>query len=378
MRRHLVVLLSGALFLAGCSGVANPGDSTAQTAETSLCGETLQEIIQAAQSEGSLTLLATPDDWANYRTIIDGFEADYGINVEVVLPFASSAEELEYVAANAGKPGRPDVIDIGPSFTTEAIERGLVSPYKPTTWSQIPGSLKDSDGNWIGTYFGLFTIGVDPAAVSDVPASWSDLENPQYRNQVVLRDDPRKSGTAFAAVVAAALANGGSYDDITPGIDYFGRLAALGNLRVEPVTRERILAREYPIMLDWAYNLASVQPELAEINAELTIQVPRDGVYGSYYAQSITNDPEHPCAARLWMEHLLGDAAAIGRLNGLAIPARFAAIDAYDLVPPAIAKILPSSNAIYVLQFPTTAQLAIMNEQLQAQWGAKVESRLDS
>jgi putative spermidine/putrescine transport system substrate-binding protein len=371
-----VVLLSGVLFLAGCTGGTNAGDLSSQPVESTLCGETLQEIIQAAQGEGSLTLLATPDDWANYRTIIDGFEADYGIAVEVVLPFASSAEELEYVAANAGKPGRPDVIDIGPSFTSEAIERGLVTAYKPTTWSQIPSSLKDADGYWIGTYFGLFTIGVNTAVVTEVPARWSDLEDPQYRDQVVLQDDPRKSGTAFAAVVAAALANGGSYDDITPGIDYYGRLAGLGNLRVEPIASEGVLKGDYPIVLDWAYNLAPMRQDLAELDTELAIQVPRDGVYGSYYAQAITNDPEHPCAARLWMEHLLGDAAAIGRLNGLAKPARFAAIDAYDLIPPAVAEILPSSNAIYVLQFPTTAQLALMDQQLQEQWETKVQSRL--
>jgi putative spermidine/putrescine transport system substrate-binding protein len=376
VRGRLVVLLSGVLFLAGCTGGTNAGDLSSQPVESTLCGETLQEIIQAAQAEGSLTLLATPDDWANYRTIIDGFEADYGIAVEVVLPFASSAEELEYVAANAGKPGRPDVIDIGPSFTSEAIERGLVTAYKPTTWSQIPSSLKDADGYWIGTYFGLFTIGVNTAVVTEVPARWSDLEDPQYRGQVVLQNDPRKSGTAFAAVVAAALANGGSYDDITPGIDYFGRLAGLGNLRVEAIAPEGVLTGDYPIVLDWAYNLAPMRQDLAELDTELVIQVPRDGVYGSYYAQAITNDPEHPCAARLWMEHLLGDAAAIGRLNGLAKPARFAAIDAYDLIPPAVAEILPSSNAIYVLQFPTTAQLALMNQQLQEQWETKVQSRL--
>lgn len=363
--------------LSACTG-ADPADESTQGGGSALapCGDTLQEITQAAQAEGSLTLIATPDDWANYRTIIDGFEADFGIGVDVVLPFASSAEELEVVTNSAGQPGRPDVIDIGPSFTTEAVERGLVSAYKPTTWSQIPDSLKDADGQWIGTYFGLLTIGANTDLVDDVPTTWQELEDPRYRGQVVINDDPRKSGTGFAAVVAAALANGGSYDDITPGIDYFARLADQGNLRVEPITPEGVVAGEFPIMLDWAYNLAPVQRQLAGVGTQIEIHVPRDGIFGSYYAQAITNDPEHPCAARLWMEHLLGDAAAIGRLNGLAIPARFAAIDAYNLIPPAIAEILPSSNDIYALQFPTADQLAVMNQQLQDQWGAKVQARL--
>lgn len=373
----LIGAVIGVLALSACAE-ANSADDSSTAPQSALdpCGDTLQEITQAAQAEGSLTLIATPDDWANYRTIIDGFEADFGIGVDVVLPLASSAEELEVVANSAGQPGRPDVIDIGSSFTTEAVDRSLVTAYKPTTWSQIPDSLKDADGRWIGTYFGLLTLGIDTTVVDDVPTSWAELEDPRYRGQVVVNDDPRKSGTGFAAVVAAALANGGSYDDITPGIDYFARLAALGNLRVEPITPEGAIAGKFPIMLDWAYNLAPLQRQRTEGESKIEIHVPRDGIFGAYYAQAITSDPEHPCAARLWMEHLLGDAAAIGRLNGLAIPARFAAIDAYDLIPPAIAGILPSSNDIYALQFPTEDQLARMNQQLQEQWETKVQSRL--
>jgi putative spermidine/putrescine transport system substrate-binding protein len=364
--------LVGALVLTSC-GQSTPGDETSPTVDsTAPCGATLQELTAAAQEEGGLTLIATPDDWANYRTIIDGFEADYGITVQVVEPFASSAEELTAVSQRIGQPGRPDVIDIGASFTTEAIERDLVSAYQPTTWSQIPDSLKDADGRWIGTYFGLLTIGTNTDMVQVVPESWADLAHPRYRGQVVLNGDPRQSGTGFAAVVAAALANGGSYEDITPGIDYFATLARSGNLRVQTITPEAVIAGEIPIMLDWAYNLA---PLAGQVSA-LDIHVPRDGIFGSYYAQAITVDPEHPCAARLWMEHLLGDAAAIARLNGLAIPARFAAIDAYNLVPEAIAEILPSSNDIYALQFPTQQQLETMSAQLQEQWATKVASSL--
>lgn len=376
MRTSWAAVLVGALALTACTQGTNGDDPSQATDGTTPCGATLQELTASAKAEGSLTLIATPDDWANYRAIIDGFKADYGIVVNVIDPFASSAEELEVVSSSAGQPGRPDVIDIGASFTTEALERDLVSAYRPTTWSQIPDSLKDADGRWIGTYFGLLTIGANADLVDDIPMTWVDLEDPRYRGQVVLNGDPRQSGTGFAAVVAAALANGGSYEDITPGIDFFARLADRGNLVVQTVTPEAVLSGEIPIMLDWAYNLAPVQRDLAELGGTLEIHVPRDGIFGSYYAQSITKDPEHPCAARLWMEHLLGDAAAIGRLNGLAIPARFAAIDAYDLIPPSIAEILPSSNDIYTLQFPTPQQLGVMNEQLQEQWEAKVESRL--
>ena len=153
-----------------------------------------------------------------------------------------------------GEAGRPDVIDINPAFIQQALDQDLVTAYQPTTWSQIPDSLKDPQGRWIGTYYGLLTIGANTAIVDMVPTTWKDLADPRYRGQVVLNGDPRQSGTGFAAVVAAALANGGSFTDITPGIDYFARLAQLGNLRVETIRPEAVASGDVPIMLDWAYN----------------------------------------------------------------------------------------------------------------------------
>ena len=41
--------------------------------------------------------------------------------------------------------------------------------------------------------------------------------------------DPRKAGSAFAGVMAASLANGGSPDDIMPGIQFFADLKKEGN-----------------------------------------------------------------------------------------------------------------------------------------------------
>ena len=373
----LAALSLAALTLTACGDVApNSGSESAAKGPLAPCGVTIQELTQSASAEGALTLIATPRDWANYASIIDAFEADDGIRVDVVVPYATSAEELDFVSASAGEAGRPDVIDINPAFIQQALDQDLVTAYQPTTWSQIPDSLKDPQGRWIGTYYGLLTIGANTAIVDMVPTTWKDLADPRYRGQVVLNGDPRQSGTGFAAVVAAALANGGSFTDITPGIDYFARLAQLGNLRVETIRPEAVASGDVPIMLDWAYNLTSARSTLQGQGGDLAIHVPRDGIFSSYYAQAITKDPEHPCAARLWMEHLLGDAAAIARLNGFAIPARFASIDAYGLIPPATQEILPSSRDIYALQFPSSNELALMNAQLEQQWGDKVAAVL--
>ena len=66
--------------------------------------------------------------------------------------------------------------------------------------------------------------------MKDPPTTFAELKDPQYKGQVALNGDPRKAGAGFAAVVAAALANGGSFDDIMPGIQFFADLKKSGNL----------------------------------------------------------------------------------------------------------------------------------------------------
>ena len=44
-----------------------------------------------------------------------------------------------------------------------------------------------------------------------------------------LNNSPTTAGAAFAAVYAAALANGGSLGNIAPGITYFTQLKSIGN-----------------------------------------------------------------------------------------------------------------------------------------------------
>jgi putative spermidine/putrescine transport system substrate-binding protein len=95
-------------------------------------------------------------------------------------------------------------------------------------------------------------------------------------------------------------------------------------------------------------------------------------VYGSYYAQSVVKDAVHPCAARLWLEHITGNDGALGYLEGGAIPARFAALDAAGLITDDMKKNLPSAELISSLTFPTQAQIESMKQQITDNWGPMV------
>ena len=374
-------IAAGALLLAACSsGSSDSGSSSAapeSSAATSAaagaeCGTTIDEIAAKAKEEGRVNLIALPDTWANYRGILDSFTAKYGIEAPVMNPDASSADELTAVETLRGQPDMPEVLDIGPSFVQQAKDAGYLESYKPVVWDEIPPSLKGEDGTWVGSYYGVLAIATNATIQPNVPKTWADLKKPEYKGQVTINGDPREAGAAFAAVVAAALANGGSFDDVMPGIEYFAELKRLGNLQTIDVTEAAVLSGEVPIALDWTYNFPGLRPALEEAGFDFQVVVPADGVYGGYYAQSVVTEAPHPCAARLWLNHLVSDEGALVYLEGGAIPARYAALLEKGLISDEIAANLPPAETIAAISFPTQEQTDKAKALITENWGPMV------
>ena len=385
MRRLIPAIAAVALLAAACSSgtststesSAAPESSAAAPASSAAaggaeCGTTVEEIAAKAKEEGKVNLIALPDTWANYRGIIDSFVEKYGIEAPVMNPDASSADELTAVETLRGQPDMPEILDIGPSFVQQAKDAGYLEAYKPTTWEEIPASLKGEDGSWVGAYYGILAIATNATIQPNVPKTWADLKKPEYKGQVTINGDPREAGAAFAAVMAASIANGGSFDDIMPGIEYFAELKKLGNLQTIDVTEAAVLSGEVPIALDWTYNFPGLRPALEEAGFDFQVVVPNDGVYGGYYAQSVVTEAPHPCAARLWLEHIVGNDGALGYLEGGAIPARYAALLDQGLITDEIAANLPPAEQIAAIEFPTQAQIDKAKEVITEQWGPMV------
>ena len=369
-------LLLAVASLAGCASTGASSPATTSSASTHPCGDTLRDIVAHAQDEGTVTLIGTPLDWANYGAVIDSFRDMYGLQVRVIDPDASSSQELDAVRATVGSPDRPDVIDIGSAFTLQAVDEGLVEPYRTTNWPQLSAAMKDPDGAWIGAYYGLMSIATNTTVQPVVPQTWADLLDPRYHGQVVLAGDPLKSGTGFGAVVAAALANGGSLDDLRPGIEYFARLMHSGNLRImTDGTTAALAAGDAPIVIDWAYSIAQPGNDFGLPGSPIALTIPSDGVYGAMYTQSIVADPPHPCAARLWMEHITSDTGALGFANGLAIPARLPSLEAYGLITDELRQRLPRSSVLNALVLSDPSRLVAARKQVDALWGPMVMGR---
>jgi putative spermidine/putrescine transport system substrate-binding protein len=338
-------------------------------AEGSIGG--MDKLIAAAKKEGHLNTIALPRDWADYGEIMDTFQAKYHITIANANPLGSSAQEVQTIKSFKGQSRAPDVVDVSPPFANLGKQQGLYVPYKVATWDTIPGNLKDAHGYWIGDYWGVQSFLSNNNVVKEPPKDWDDLLSHKLKGMVAIDGDPRLAGDAFAAVMAASLANGGSLDNIEPGITFFAKLKKIGNWNPTDAYTANIAKGTTPIAIKWDYLNLATRDEMKG-NPAATVTIPKHGVYGGYYCQAISKYAPNPNAAKLWLEYLYSDAGQLMFLKGYTHPARYLDLAAKHKIPASLARRLPPVIAYKQVKFATLKQLAAASKILQEQWGPKM------
>jgi putative spermidine/putrescine transport system substrate-binding protein len=299
------------------------------------------------------------------------YSKKYGIKVNSEGQDDSSAEEVQAIKSLKGQSRAPDSFDISPSFAILATQQGLLSPYKPTNWATIPRAMKDPGGHWAGPYWGAISFGTNTKVVKTPPKSWDDLKNPAYKGMVALDGDPRSAGDAFGAVFGAALAHGGSLDNIEPGINFFADLKKMGNFIPAGISAANIAKGATPIAVQWDYENLAFKQEFKG-NPPFEVTIPGDGVFGNYYCDGVSKYAANPNAARLWMEYLFSDEGQLVYIGGYAHPARYKDLVKRNKIPSRLAALLPPPQEYAHVQFPTVKQTNVATKVLQEQWGRKV------
>ncbi|WP_371666310.1 MULTISPECIES: ABC transporter substrate-binding protein [unclassified Streptomyces] len=366
------VLAAAALGLSACGltsadGASNSG-SKAATAVSAQDAGGLDTLVAAAKKEGKLNAIALPRDWANYGEIIDTFEKKYGIKVEVENPDASSQDEIAAVTSRKGQDRSPDVIDVGSAFAISAAQQNLLAQYRVSAFDQIPQEQKDAQARWYNDFGGYVSIGCDAARVKKCPKTFADLLDPQYKGQIALTGNPTKSGSAFGAVYAAALANKGSFDDIKPGLDFFARLKNSGNFNPVESSPATIQKGETPISINWDYLNAGYVDELRAKGVDWKVSVPADGVYAQYYSQAIVKWAPHPAAARLWQEFLYSPEGQNLWVKGHARPVLMPSMQKAGTLDTTVAAKLPQAPGGKTA-FPTEDQVSKAKQDVVQGWG---------
>lgn len=336
------------------------------TATSASEGGGMKALVKAAEKEGQLNVIALPDGWANYGEIMSSFQKKYHIHITDYNPDGSSSEELTSITNDKGTSKEPDVVDVGPSFALVGAKQGLFAPYKVAAWNNIPADSKAANGDWYFDYGGYESIGYNAADFrSDPPTSFASLLKPEFKGAVALDGNPTSAGAAFGAVYAAAIANGGSFSNIAPGLSYFHRLVAAGNFVPVLSTAAAIESGQERVAIDWDY-LAVAEAQEVKGKVDWKVFVPASGHYASYYAQAISKYAPDPAAARLWEEYLYSAKGQNLWLKGYASPIELAAMEKNGTVNKAYLAKIP--NVKGVPTFPTQAQLAKASALVISQW----------
>jgi putative spermidine/putrescine transport system substrate-binding protein len=366
----LLAMAAAALLAAGLTTSCAPpekkdgqGGNAASTATSAADFGGMDGLIEAAKKEGELNVIALPPDWANYGAIIEAFTAKYGIKVNSAQPGASSQEEINAAQQQKGRSTAPDVFDLGQSVALANTD--MFAPYKVEHFAEISDSFKDPDGRWVNDYGGYMSIGYDSAKVGAI-AGVDDLLKPELKGKVALNGDPTQAGAAFSGVMMVAVAQGGSPDDIAPGVEFFRKLNQAGNfLPVDP-TPATIASGQTPVVIDWDYlNVAQ-----AKKVPTWKVVIPHNAAVAGYYFQAINKDAPHPAAARLWQEFLYSDQGQNLYLAGGARPVRADSMVTKGSIDRATYGTLPPVDG--AATFVSVEQNTKATEYLKANWAKAI------
>jgi putative spermidine/putrescine transport system substrate-binding protein len=350
--------------------------SAAQSAEA---GGGMDALVAAANAEGALNVIALPPTWANWGEILQDFQAKYpDIKLTSANPDGSSQDEIDAIEKGKGQASAPDVVDVGNAYALQAAVAGDFAAYKVATWDDIPEGQKDSGGLWWMDYGGYISIGCSQTALDKkgvkCPTTIKELDNPALKGMVALNGDPTEANAAFMSVWAAALANGGSADDIQPGIDFFKKLNDEGIFNKTSVTPATVASGATPIVLDWDYLQLANTNALKKKGVNWVVNDPSDGLVGGYYTQAISATAPHPAAARLFEEFLYShdmDGGQNGWLRGFARPVEFDAMQSDGTLDPKAAALLPKVTGDTSFN-PTQDQITAAKDAVTKNWANAV------
>jgi len=355
------IAIGAATMVAACAPPSSSGTSSSAASGSGSAGATaavaakdatsaaamggMDALVAAAKKEGALNVIALPPDWANYGEVIAAFKAKYGLTVNSANPDGSSQEEINALKSLKGTERAPDVLDLGMAVTLANTD--LFAPYQVSTWKDVADTAKEPTGKWVQDYSGTMSIGYDSAKVP-APTSVADLLKPEYKGKVSLNGDPTQANAALIGVMMTSIAQGGSADDVSKGVDFFKQLNAAGNFLKVQATTATVKNGTTPVVIDWDYlNAAHVK----DVPTWKTV-VPGNAVISAYYAQAINKAAPHPAAARLWQEFLYSDAGQNLYLKGGTHPIRYDAMSTANTLDPAAASAVPKVSGTAVTLTP--------------------------
>ncbi|MGO3123019.1 MAG: ABC transporter substrate-binding protein [Advenella sp.] len=243
-----------------------------------------------------------PTEWADWGTQLKAIKDKTGVTIPP--DNKNSGQSLAQMVAEKANPVA-DITYLGISFAVQAKKEGVLAPYKPAHWEDIPADLKDPDGHWFTTHSGTmgFMVNVDALEGKPVPRSWKDLLKPEYKGLIGYLD-PSSAFVGYVGAVAANAALGGTLDNFQPGIDYFKALQVNDPIVPKQTSYARLLSGEIGILLDYDFNAYRAK---YKDNANVAFVIPAEGTVAVPYVMSLVANAPHADNARKALDFVMSD-----------------------------------------------------------------------
>lgn len=315
--------------LAAVGPVAAQAAAAPAAVERDGAGQTLQDLYQAALKEGgTLTVYAGGDEVTQGFGIKAGFEKQFpGMKVNIVVDLskyhdARIEEELL----------RKDLkVDVAHLQTLHDFDdwaaRGLLLPYKPIGWEQVPAAYKDPQGRFTGLFMLTFANSYNKNLVSadNAPRDYADFLKPEFKNRIVITYPHDDDAVLYV------------FDKIVQkyGIGFIEKLQANGVqwVRGTQTPRDAVEAGKYAVSTGTSGNFVPVE------SANTRFVLPTNDPFLTWaQTGAIFKDAKHPAAAKLYVSWQLSLPNASNPRQfpirkDVAPPAGFKTLDQYNTRP---------------------------------------------
>jgi putative spermidine/putrescine transport system substrate-binding protein len=288
----------------------------------------------AAHAQETAICYNCPPEWADWASELKAIQEKTGIRVPS--DNKNSGQAIAQLIAEQKSPVA-DVVYLGVSSAFQAKEKGVVQPYKPAHWNDIPAGLKDPQGYWFAIHSGTlgFFVNKDALEGKSVPKSWADLLKPEYKGMIGYLD-PSSAFVGYAGAVAVNEALGGSFDNFKPGLDWFKKLKANAPIVPKQTAYARVLSGEIPILLDYDFDAYRAK---YKDHANVEFVIPTEGTISVPYVMSLVKGAPHGANGKKVLDFVLSDEGQKIWANAYLRPVRASAMS-----KEAAAKFLPASD----------------------------------
>ena len=275
-----------------------------------------------------------PPEWADWGTQLKAIKEKTGVTVPP--DNKNSGQSLAQLVAEKAAPVA-DVTYLGVTFGIQAKKEGVVTPYKPAAWAEIPDGLKDPDGSWFTIHSGTLglMVNVDALKGKPIPKSWKDLQKPEYKGLIGYLD-PASAFVGYVGAVAINQALGGNLDNFSPALAFFKDLKKNEPIVPKQTSYARVLSGEIPILLDYDFNAYRAK---YKDRANVAFVIPAEGSVVVPYVMSLVNKGPNAANGKKVLDFVLSNEGQAIWANAYLRPVRASAIS-----KEAAARFLPATD----------------------------------